>query len=286
MAGSLNELAVLVGYKCNFKCAHCCNGHNRSEGLSSDEKRKVISTINSCNPRSILFVGGETVLYLDTVNEILSAMPRLSGSRIKVTTNGYFARTVPAATAVLRSFRKVDEVQLSYDRFHAEFLPIENIRNLYLACKALGKKFAVIYTVDSPMEVVGLKKLWGMGEFKVFVNKAVAVGEAARNGIEYPFPSFNRNVLRRACPARHKMVYVCGRGFSSCCSNLTFETALPTTHDTVLKHKKSRLHRLISTYTLGQLLKMSGLPDRDLPPRFSHECVLCEHIFTKGRLAL
>jgi len=284
MPRSIKELGVVVGYRCNFKCAHCCTRHNRSQGLSAVEKLSIISAIDRYNPGTLLFVGGETTLYLETVNEILSAARDLSGSKIKVTTNGHFARTVPSAVRMLRSFKKLDSIQLSYDRFHAEFLPFRNVKNLYLACKKLGMKFCVINTITSPLELVGLKKFWPIGKFKVLVNKVMCLGEAARNGIEYAYPSFDSGVLNRSCPARNNLTYVCGRGFSACCSSLAFETSLPVAHASIAQHRRSRFYRLISGMTLGRLMRKSGLPANCLPPQFSAECHLCEHIFKNSGL--
>jgi organic radical activating enzyme len=284
MSDSIKELGVLVGYRCNFKCAHCCTGHNRSQGLAPDEKLAVISAINRYTPRTILFMGGETTLYTETINEILSAARDLSGSTVKITTNGHFARTVASALSVLKSFVKLDCVQLSYDRFHAEFMPFKNVENLYLASKALGLRFCVINTIDSPLELIGLKKFRAIGDFKVLVNKAIAAGEAARNGVEYVYPSFDSGVLKRRCPGRDKLLYLCGRGFSACCSKLIFDTDLPVAHASISQHKRSRMYRLISKLTLGQLLKKSGLPAEQLPPRLSAECILCEYLFTKSKL--
>lgn len=284
MPCSLKELGVVVGYKCNFKCAHCCTGHNRSEELSSSEKLAVISAINRYSPRSLLFVGGETTLYRDMVNEIMSAVSDLPGRKVKITTNGYFAKSKKEAVKMLSSFDKLTGIQLSYDRFHAEFLPIENVGHLFAACKDLGLGFCVINTISSPMDLVGLKRLKSIGDFRIVLNKVFASGEAARNGIEYPYPSFDGGVLGKRCPSRHKMAYICGRGFSICCSNLTFDTNLPAAHRTVGAHLRSRIYRLLAENTFAQLLDKAGLKDAVFPPGFSLECVLCEHIFTKGKL--
>lgn len=284
MPRSIKELGVVVGFKCNFKCAHCCSLRNKSQGLTTEEKLEVISAINLYSPRTILFVGGETTLYIEAINEIIAAVRDLSRSRIKVTTNGHFARTVISAVRVLKSFKKLDTVQLSYDRFHAEFLPFENVKNLYLACKDLGLKFCVINTISSPLELAGLKKFGEIGRFKVLVNKAIRIGEAARNGIEYVYPSFDVGVLDRFCPAHGNMAYICGRGFSVCCANLMFETDLTVTHSSIAEHKRSRFYRMMSKLTFGQLLEKAGLPARGLPPQFSAECNLCQHIFTNSGL--
>ena len=252
--------------------------------MAADEKLAIVSAINSYSPRTILFVGGETTLYIKTINEILSGVRAPLRSRIKITTNGHFAKTVGAAVSVLKSFKKLDKVQLSYDRFHAEFLPFEGVRNLYHACKSLGIEFCVLNTISSPLELVGIPKFGQIGKFKVLVNKVLRVGEAARNGIEYLYPSFDRGVLKRRCPGLGSLAYICGRGFSVCCSSLSFETNLPVAHGSISQHKRSRFYRLISGLTLGQLLKKTGRPSKGLTPQFSAECNLCMHIFGGGKL--
>ena len=278
------KLGVVVGYKCNFQCAHCCVRDCGPISLTLVEKNKIGSVIVRHAPRSILFVGGEPTLYLDDINEILSYAKDLSGITIKITTNGHFAVTVAAAVRVLKSFLKVDSVQLSYDSFHAEFLPFRRVKNLYRACKTLGIKFCVINTISSPLDLAGLKKIKSVGEFKILINKVMNVGAALHNGIKYHYPSFDRRVLRKKCSLRGGIGYICGRGFSLCCSNLVYEAGLPVAHESVGQHKGSRFYRLISSMTFGELLKKARLSSVDLPPEFSTECNLCEYVFKSGRL--
>lgn len=284
MVKSIEELGIIVGYRCNFKCAHCCVWDCSPLSLTSSEKTKIVSVIDKYSPRSIRFVGGEPTLYLATINAILASARDLSASRVLITTNGHFASTTKAAIKVLRSFRKLDSVQLSYDKYHAEFLPFENVKNLYSACMELGLKFCVVYTISSPMDLIGLKKLQSVGKFKILVSKVMRAGAATRNGIEYAYPSFDKGVLRQRCALRKIVGYVCGRGFSLCCSNLMYETALPVAHDSVNEHRRSRFYRLISTMTFGQLLKKAGLSSENLPSRFSMTCNLCEYVFTNSDL--
>lgn len=284
MPSPIKELGVVVGYGCNFKCAHCCTGRVRPRGLTKKEQTAVTKAIARYSPRTILFVGGETTLYLKTINSILSSVRNLSGSKITITTNGHFAGTRESSLCMLRSFRKLDSVQLSYDRFHAEFLPFENVARLYEACAELGIRFCVINTIASPMELLGLKKLASVGKLKVLVNKALPSGSAAVNGIEYPYPSFDRGVLRRSCPSHGNVSYICGRGFSICCAHLMFEADLPVANASIDLHKHSMFYKLMTRNTFGRLLRMSGLTPEGLHPRLSAECNLCLHIFNKGSL--
>ncbi len=284
MPPSIFEMGVVVGYKCNFRCRHCVTLRNKTPSLNAGEKRRLIFTINRHNPRSLLFVGGETTLYIPTINEILSGMRALSRTKIKITTNGYFATTINSAIETLKAVKKLSAVQLSYDRFHAAHMPIHKVKKLYQACKQLGIDFSVIMTICSPLEMAGLRELWGIGKFRIGIQKVLPVGEAKRNGIEYLYPSFDKRVLGRFCPNRNKIKYLCGQGFSMCCGNLAYNSRLPIVHPTAARHMNSRFYRLITTMNFRALLKKAGLPAAGLLPKHSSECNLCEYIFGNSRL--
>ncbi len=284
MPHSISEMGVVVGYKCNFRCKHCVTLRNKTPSLTAGEKHRLIHTINRHNPRSLLFVGGETTLYIETINEILSGMRALACTKIKITTNGYFSATINSAVETLKAIKKLNAVQLSYDRFHSAHMPIHKVKKLYLACKRLKVDFSVIMTIRSPLEMTGLKELWKIGKFRIGIQKVLPVGEAKRNGIEYSYPSFDKRVLSHFCPNRNKIKYLCGQGFSMCCGNLAYNLRLPIVHRTVPQHMNSRFYRLITTMNFGVLLKKAGLPATDLLPRHSSECNLCEYIFGNSRL--
>lgn len=284
MPHSISEMGVVVGYKCNFRCRHCVTLRNKAPSLNAVEKRRLIRTINKHKPRSLLFVGGETTLYIPAINEILSGMRALPRTKIKITTNGYFASTVNSAVKTLRAVKKLNAVQLSYDRFHAVHMPIHKVRKLYQACRRLGIDFSVIMTICSPLEMAGLIELWEIGKFRIGIQKVLLVGEAKRNSIEYSYPSFDKRVLKHFCPNRSKIKYLCGQGFSMCCGNLAYNSRLPILHKTAAQHMNSRFYRLITTMNFRALLKKAGLPEAGLLPRHSSECNLCEYIFGNSRL--
>jgi hypothetical protein len=211
-------------------------------------------------------------------------MQSLMHTRVKITTNGSFAETVSAALKTLQSFKRLNAVQLSYDRFHAVHLPAYKIKNLFKACDKTGIDFSVIMTIRSPLEMTDLKELWKIGKFRIGIQKVLPVGEARLNSIEYFYPSFDKRVLRRYCPNRNKIKYLCGQGFSICCGNLAYNSRLPVIQGTVSQHINSRFHRLISSANFDALLKMAGLPRKSLLPRHSSECNLCEYIFNNSSL--
>lgn len=276
----MKELGINLGYRCNFSCAHCSVLEDPRLKLSPGEVGLLAKTIRRYKFGSLLFVGGEPTLYIEIANSILSKAGSLSDVSVRITTNGHFAGTRAKAVQTLSSFLKLDKVQLSYDKYHARFLPFGNIRNLYEACKTLGMKFNVIAAIENPMEVLLAEKLKKSGSFTVAVQKVIPAGRARINGIHHPFPSFDKKVLRKSCPNHDKIMYFCGRGFSSCCSSLVFNHGHgDVVHPSVEEHLKSDFYKTAFSSTFGRFAKQLGVSVAELRPEHSMPCNLCEHLF-------
>lgn len=275
-------MGILVGYACNFACAHCITGREKRQKLTSAEIKLIVSQINKFAVKSLLFVGGETSLYVRDINTILSEVRHLPSTRIKITTNGSFAVTKVAAAEKLLSFRKLDSVQLSYDKFHAKFLPFRNVRNLYAACKDLGIKFSVILTIESPLDVVYAQKLWSVGTFQIGIQKVLQIGEAVTAGNAYVFPGFDKKVLKKSCPNRRSIKYIPGEGFSVCCSLLAYKYPKAFTSMSLPKVLRSRFYRLITGHSFKEIAASLNVSVEKMEPHYSHECNLCEYIFREG----
>jgi len=283
MANTINEMGVLVGYACNFACAHCVTYGEKQVKLSPEEIRLIISQVNRYGIKSLLFVGGETSLYIRDINAILSEIRNLNSTKVKITTNGHFAVTKSAAKKTLLSFHKLNAVQLSYDKFHAKFLSFRNVRNLHAACKDLGMGFSVILTIESPMDIVYAQKLWAIGKVTIGIQKVLKIGAAAKNSNAYVFQSFDKKVLRKFCPNLKKIKYLPGHGFSICCSMLAYKYPEDFVHGSIGHHFRSKFYKEISTKSFQEIADSFGMDVKNLEPQHSHECNLCEYLFRRGR---
>jgi hypothetical protein len=283
MSRRLQKLGVNVGTRCNFHCAHCLvNKKDRDRDLTPAERGLLRDTIATNRPKSLLFVGGETTLYTGVVNELISAHPDKDNLKVTVTTNGHFGKSESLARKTLSLFDLLDSVQVSYDVFHKEFLPITNLKNIYAACKAAGKKFSVILTISSPMELTLVAELRKIGKFKIGVQKVGRLGDAKKNNIGFSFPSFDKNVLLRKCPGRNGLGYLCGVGFSLCCAELVMNNpSRYFIHGTVDLHLQSDFYRTMRSRTFGELARLAGISKKDFKPEHSLECALCDYIFSK-----
>lgn len=276
----IEELAIEVGDRCNFKCDHCGVGEFKNLTLSSGEIGLLTHSIEQYKFKEILFIGGETTLYIREINNILKEISRTTAPNVAITTNGYFAKNKSAAKKTLSSILRLSALQLSYDKYHCKFLPFEYVESLRAACSELGVHFSVLTTIQDPMDLVVLKKLWKLGDIPVGISKVLPIGNARENSLGMRYPSFNRKILSELCPGRNKLVYLCGRGFSSCCSLLAKRKGFDAiVGETVAEYLKSPFYSLVSKNSFLDLARKFRVSIKNMPSECSSPCVLCDRIF-------
>ncbi|HNW42876.1 MAG TPA: radical SAM protein [Elusimicrobiales bacterium] len=282
--------SILVGYRCNFNCAHCGVSEKRQVSLTEEEIHLLIRAINTYQFQSLLFVGGEPTLYIDKINTILSGIKYAPFPQIKITTNGHFARTEAAALTVLNEFRALSGVQLSYDRFHKAFQKEANLSNLYSACRRSGRSFNVLMTVQTPMDLLLIKDLKKMGDFPVGVQPIHPIGAAQKNKLQHIYPSFDADVLQKKCPNNNKLIYLPGEGFTTCCSHLALDgDGRGYVHPTLAGHLGSEFYSIMRKKTFQELIEYFKIPSPKFSPQHSAPCAMCKYLFSlraKGRKTL
>ena len=275
----ISKLAVFVGTACNFHCKHCSIAHMPARALSRREEIFLRKLLAKKNFESVLFVGGEPTLYIDMINRILLGVSQASDTKVFITTNGHFAKSKKAALKTLSAFRRLDVVQLSYDKYHQVFLNPDKIENLRQACADAGIKFAVLMSIQSPLDITIIKKLKNPDKLDICIQGVQSLGAASDHGLEYEYPSFDKRVLKQSCPNKDAIVYICKEGFSTCCTQLAFrKNNRAFVHKTMERHMASSFYKSLHKHTFGDLLCKAGLSQNNLPARCSHPCNLCSHI--------
>ncbi len=280
----MDSLTILVGFSCPLRCGHCSVRLNPvRKSLTEGEIRLLIRTVRGLSPRRIHFSGGEPALYIDTINRITAAHPDPGSLSVLVTTSGYFAESVERAEKVLASINNLSRVRMSCDRFHQEFVPVTYLDNLYAACRRRGIKFGVVMAIESPLDLAFSNKISGAGKFRIGAMKVTEAGAAKKNGLGFKYPCFDPNVFRKRCPKIRSVSYICGKGFSLCCSYNTAEANWKKfVHPTIKAHRSSRFYSLISSKTFGGIRKYFGLDDLRFEARHTHKCALCGYLFDEA----
>lgn len=282
MPDNISKLGIVIGYRCNFSCEHCANKGFGAD-LTATETANICSAINDYKIKSIQFSGGEPTLYLNKIRAILSGVSARVRPRVRITTNGHFAETADKAVEVLSAIPGLKYVQLSYDRFHKKFLPGKNIHALAEACRRLKLDLSFHLLLQSPLDVVLMKDLKEAGNFPILLRKSLSMGLAKKNDLAYKNIGFDPKVLSKRCPGLEIPGYICGQGFTICCSLLMFNGPVPgIAHASLKEHLASPFYKFMAKNTFSSIMRALNIKKEALLPEHSSSCHLCEFLVKMG----
>ena len=128
----LNRIEFVVTDACSGRCKHCSNGERPSSGESIDADAAV-AVVNRLAAGfavdSVMTFGGEPLLYPETVCMIHAAACDCGIPKRQLITNGYFSKDEHRIDEVAQALRDsgVNDILLSVDVFHQEFIPLEPV---------------------------------------------------------------------------------------------------------------------------------------------------------------
>lgn len=128
----LKRIEFIITNACSGRCKHCSAGEHMSDDGSVDADAAV-TAIKRLAERfkieSVMTFGGEPLLYAETVCKIHAAARDCSIPRRQIITNGYFSRNERKINKVAEALcaAGVNDVLLSVDVFHQEYIPLEPV---------------------------------------------------------------------------------------------------------------------------------------------------------------
>lgn len=137
---------LLLTYRCSAACRFCSYSCSPlSEGLMPRQMalEAWTSLVQLAGPSARLHItGGEPFLYFEHLAGLLEeAAARNLPALDSLETNGFWVQNLSDAREKLHFLKKIGlrELAISFDPFHAEFIPIESVRTLRtLAYEILG----------------------------------------------------------------------------------------------------------------------------------------------------
>ena len=138
----VSSINFIYTYSCNCVCRHCCFdcSPNNHEKLSYEKVDGIIQQIKKFPfIKSISFSGGEIFLFLEELEELIRKA-RLNKLQVVCNTNGFWGENAEHAEKIMKHLKRlgISLLSLSYDRFHAEFIPFDAICNIIRLSKRLG----------------------------------------------------------------------------------------------------------------------------------------------------
>jgi len=128
----LNRIEFVVTDACSGRCKHCSNGE-RLDKNGSVNADAVVTAIKQLAERftikSVMTFGGEPLLFADTVCKIHAAARDCGIPKRQLITNGFFSKDSHKIDEVAKVLcdSGVNDVLLSVDIFHQEFIPLEPV---------------------------------------------------------------------------------------------------------------------------------------------------------------
>lgn len=146
-----SSLALHVTYTCPLTCKHCCfkSSPSNKDRLDYDLLAQTIEALDTSKYRLVAFTGGEPMLLGSKLVDLVSLANR-RGFKTRVVSSVHFAVRDSIAHARLAALRKagLNELSISWDDYHEEFVSFENVRRAVRIGLELGIGVAISATED------------------------------------------------------------------------------------------------------------------------------------------
>ena len=128
----LKRIEFVITSACSGNCKHCSAGEYISNGGGVDSDTAVVGIKRLAERfkiESVMTFGGEPLLYAETVCKIHAAARDCGIPKRQIITNGYFSRDEQKIDKVAEGLctAGVNDVLLSVDVFHQEYVPLEPV---------------------------------------------------------------------------------------------------------------------------------------------------------------
>ncbi|MCC6021074.1 MAG: radical SAM protein [Thermoproteaceae archaeon] len=159
----VTALGLLYTYKCNFSCSHCSigAGPHHSEVLPTEYIEKVIREASEIATIQVIAITGREPTLLPKHLELAIKTAHDYGFTVRLITNAWWAGTLERARASVRKWASLglEELNVSYDDFHAEFLSMcggeNNVLNAVKAALEEGLRVAIAVTKTLSSRITG-----------------------------------------------------------------------------------------------------------------------------------
>ena len=140
---NLNKIEFAVTYACTGRCKHCSEGDHAACGdmidpaVAANAVRKIAAEYSI---GTVMAFGGEPLLHPEAVFSVMNAAREMNIPKRQVITNGYFSKDEDRIDDVARLLLEcgTNDLLLSVDAFHQEYIPLDIVKTFAAAAKNYG----------------------------------------------------------------------------------------------------------------------------------------------------
>lgn len=233
-------LLIQLTRRCPIECNHCyvtASPHERAT-LSNDLLIRAIQEYAAFPDatKAVCFTGGEPFAVIPLlVTGVLCA--RHLGFFIHINTSAFFARSLATSLKILQRVEGLSQLEVSVDREHQRFVPLENVQNALRAAQLLQIPAQLAIQAEDRDSATVLELLEKFPDATLYVQNFAPVG--TRNTRADDHPDLMPRESRGGC-AKVGSIFVDEEGY-----------VFPCTSAVVSSH--ARENEIQETFALGNL---------------------------------
>lgn len=276
---------IAFGYstRCNIKCSHCVAVGEEpvTTKMDLEEAKSSIIKLAAAGVTGISFTAGEPTLYFDDLLELLKQC-RVLNIYTRVVTNSFWAKDSTATKAHLEALKDagIQQLRLSYSRWHGEHVPLTNVRNAAYGCLAVGIDYFVSFVTDFSTEDETYETFLRDNALKFFPEPLIYSGRASDHLKKDLFTDYQDNRCSMNCylAPDFNMFACCDAGshFSETNIFLLGNIQQESPQSLFNKSDQNPLFTCIRNLGLSAIASYSGLPSREIVTY--RKCELCEKL--------
>lgn len=119
---------ISVTRKCPLSCAHCVTDSSMTGGTELDEQKvlQFVRSMKSCPPKIIYLTGGEPLIKVSLVKNIISIAKEL-GIKVAISSGMFFAKNGNIPLDIKEILDRCDLLLASVDEYHEKEVPRDNV---------------------------------------------------------------------------------------------------------------------------------------------------------------
>ena len=131
---TVNRIEFAVTYLCNGRCRHCYTTLGKEAFPKHIDKSLAVKIVREIgekySPESIMTFGGEPLLFPELVCAVHREAVNVGISYREIITNGYWSKDRKKIKEIAKNLAEsgVNNIVISVDCFHQEFIPLEIVK--------------------------------------------------------------------------------------------------------------------------------------------------------------
>lgn len=214
-------------FTCPAACRHCCFACSpaRTEKMDPVLAEQIINSPYFMQEfQTVSFSGGEVFLYFDEITRLMETAK--DHYNIQCITNGFWGSDPVQAEKMIRRLKKcgLTCLVISYDEFHAEFIPVSSIQTILRLCKK--------YLLAVEVQIAACQSSWRLADTAQVLLKSIteiSVSEAAvllvgaaKENLDEKDLIYEDKTVRERCLGSDAITIFPDGGVYSCCSPVSY----------------------------------------------------------------